>query len=188
MASAALPADSLPTNTQSDVSDALRIAAAFERELFHIEDSRLSGTDSQAAILIAAAIAVATFTGGLVKSGQVSLPALAATGFLAILVTAVALHARRERPRPLGAAAQTMKETGVSAADAVGVMYRLVTEGALTDSTIIGRAEYDAWYALSSSIKARRRVKSGWYLTAVLFLLAEVGAAVYTALSINPST
>lgn len=172
---------------RQEPSDTLRNAAAFQRDLFRIEDGRLAGTDSQAAILIGAAVAIVTFTGGLVKSGQVRITGLVATAALAILVSAVALQARRERPNAVGGAAARMWETGTSARDAVQAMYELVKDGAIPDPTSLARAEYDAWYALSKSINARRRVKSGWYLLAVVLLLLEVAAAMYTALGLNPA-
>src|SRR3712207_4410453 len=56
----------------SERLEALKVAAVFERELFRIDDARLAATDTQAGILIAAAVAVATFTGGLVRNGAVN--------------------------------------------------------------------------------------------------------------------
>jgi len=168
--------------------DALNIAAAFQREIFRINEGRLAGTDAQAGILIAAAVAVATFTGGLVKSGAVDFPGLVATGLLAVVVTVLALHARRERPRALSrSAAEQMKTTGQEAGEKVGEMYDLAKVPTFADPVAAARAEFDAWYALSASIKARRTVKVAWYVIAVVGLLLEVGAAVYTAISLNPS-
>jgi hypothetical protein len=168
--------------------DAINIAAAFQREIFRINEGRLAGTDAQAGILIAAAVAVATFTGGLVKSGDVDILGLVATGVLAVVVTVLALHARRERPWALRrSAAADMEATGAEAGQKVGEMYALARDESFADPVVAARAEFDAWYALSASIKARRRVKTAWYVTAVAGLLLEVGAAVYTAISLNPS-
>ncbi|MDQ1742070.1 MAG: hypothetical protein QOE23_409 [Pseudonocardiales bacterium] len=164
-----------------ELIDTLRNAAAFQRDLFRIEDGRLAGTDSQAAILIAAAVAIVTFTGGLVKAGHVRTSGLIATAILAILVAIVALYARRERPKAIGGAAREMRSTGERAAQAVEAMYNLVNDLTLTNSKSVARAEYDSWYALSKSLIARRRVKTYLYFVAVVLLLVEVGAAMYTA-------
>jgi hypothetical protein len=171
--------------SRSQELEGMKIAASFQRELFRINDGRLANTDAQAAILIAAAVAIATFTGGLVRTGEIHGLGLVGTGASAVLVTVLALYARRERPRFLGLST-AMKRTGDQAGDKVAKMYDLVQNGSLDDLKT-ARAEFDAWYALSASIKARREVKSTWYVSAVVVLLLELGVAIYTALSLNPT-
>ena len=65
-------------------------------------------------------------------------------------------------------------------------MYDAVQDDSFGDALLTARIEFDAWHALSESIKARRRVKSAWYLTAVVGLLLQMAAAIYTALSLTP--
>ncbi|WP_448638958.1 hypothetical protein [Geodermatophilus sp. URMC 63] len=81
---------------------AITVAAAPQREVFRIGEGRLAGTDAQAGILIAAAVAVVTFTGGLVESGDVDVIGLVATGVLAVVVTVLALHATGRGVVPRG--------------------------------------------------------------------------------------
>jgi hypothetical protein len=177
-----------PSAQASEKLDANNIASAFQREIFRINEGRLASTDTQAGILIAAAVTVATFTGGLVKSGDVDIAGLVSTGALAVVVTILALHARRERPWALSrSAAAEMEQTGVLAGKKVGQMYDSARDESFGDPVAAARAEFAAWYALSASIKARRRVKTAWYVIAVVGLLVEVAAATYTALSLNPS-
>ena len=100
-------------------------------------------TDAQAAILIVAAVAIATFTGGLVRTGEIHVLGLAGTGASAVLVTALALYARRERPNFLGLST-AMKRTGDQAGDEAAKVYNLVQKGSLDDLKA-ARAEFDAW-------------------------------------------
>jgi hypothetical protein len=80
-----------------------------------------------------------------------------------------------------------MDGTGSEAGRRVGRMYDAVQEDAFGDPLRTARIEFDAWHALSESIRARRRVKSAWYVPAVVGLLLEVAAAIYTALSLTPA-
>jgi hypothetical protein len=172
---------------ESDL-DAARIPAGFQREIFQIGDARLTATDAQAGILIAAAVAIATFTGGLVKNGHVSEPGLLTTGSLAIVVTVLALHARRERPAYPGKRSTKMELAGDLARIRVNRVHDLVhADGPPGDATGAALTEFAAWHALSDSVSARREVKDRWYVAAVVVLLFEVGAAIWTALNVNPT-
>jgi hypothetical protein len=72
--------EALPTESgRASAADPLKIAAAFQREIFRTQDSRLSQLDGLGGIVVAAAIAVATFTGSLVKNGNVSISGLITT-------------------------------------------------------------------------------------------------------------
>jgi hypothetical protein len=71
-----LPAES----TRASAADPLKIAEAFQRKIFGTQDSRLSHLDALGGIVVAAAIAVATFTGSLMKNEDVSIAALSPQG------------------------------------------------------------------------------------------------------------
>jgi len=179
------PATMGDSAARSQDLEKMKIAASFQRELFRINDGRLANTDAQAAILIAAAVAIATFTGGLIRTGEIHVLGLVGTGASAVLVTVLALSARRERPK-FSEESKEMKRTGDKAAEEVDRMYNLARDESQDDLATL-RAEFNAWYALSASIKARREVKSAWYVWAVVVLLLELGVAIYTALSLNPT-
>jgi hypothetical protein len=185
----ALRNDSAPTGELDAASplEATSIPAAFQREIFRIGDSRLAATDAQAGILIAAAVAVATFTGGLVKNGHVHPPGLVVTGALAILVTTMALYARRERPRWPGKRGTKMHVAGDLARVRVNQVHDLVrSDHPSADAIRAASAEFNAWHALADSITSRREVKDRCYVAAIAVLLIEVCAAIWTALSVNP--
>jgi len=183
----AQPAEGNGRQARPDL-EAVKIPAAFQQEIFDIGDRRLTATDAQAGILIAAAVAIATFTGGLVKSGQVDEPGLVTTGLLAIAVTVLALHARREPPRYAGRRFTKMQLAGELARIRVNRVHDLVHDGGPPgDAAGAALTEFAAWHALSDSVSARREVKDRWYGAAVVFLLFEVCAAIWTALNLNPS-
>src|SRR5688572_7236515 len=75
-------------------ADPWKIAAAFQREIFRTQDLRLSHLDAAGGIVVAAAIAVATFTGSLMRNERVWIPGLVATGLLCGVTVAIALYAR----------------------------------------------------------------------------------------------
>ena len=112
--------DSRGTTAPQSAVEAMKLAAAFQREIFRTDDGRLTSADAQADILIAAAVAVATFTGGLVRNGDIDPRGLVATGALAVVVTMLALFARRERPGTFGRSKAEMDSTGSEAGRRVG--------------------------------------------------------------------
>jgi hypothetical protein len=73
-----------------------------------------------------------------------------------------------------------MKRTGKAARKAVARFQASARTEPPADAAEIARLEFDAWYALSESINARRRVKVLYFLLAVVFLLLEVGAAIFS--------
>jgi hypothetical protein len=99
-------------STAASAADPLKIAAAFQREIFRTQDSRLSHLDALGGIVVAAAIAVATFTGGLMKNEKVSISGLIITGLMCAVTVGIALYARRERPRGRGEPAEAMNCKG----------------------------------------------------------------------------
>ncbi len=164
----------------SDV-DSWKIAAAFQLQIFRTQDSRLAHLDALGGIVVAAAIAVATFTGSLIRNDRLSIPGLVTTGLLCVLTVGATLYARRERPKGRGKPAEVMKCTGEAAKEAVARFQSSARAEPQCDAADIARLEFDAWYSLSESINARRRVKVLYFLLAVVFLLLEVAAAIISA-------
>jgi hypothetical protein len=172
----------LPTDSALvSAADPWKIAAAFQREIFRTQDSRLSHLDALGGIVVAAAIAVATFTGSLMKNEQVSIPGLVATGVLCGVTVAIALYARRERPKGRGQRGEEMNDKGAEAKSAVGWFQAKVRTRTLGDAAEAAGLEFDAWYALSESINARRKVKGLYFVWAIIALLLEVAAAIFSA-------
>ena len=133
--------------------ESAKIPPAFQREVFRISDTRLASTDAQAGILIAVAVAVATFTGGLARDGGLHLLGLLVTGALAIVVTVLALYARRERPTYPGKRGIKMQLAGELARVRVNQVHDLLRiGGSLDDATGAALAECNAWHVLSDSI------------------------------------
>ena len=161
--------------------DSWKIAAAFQLQIFRTQDSRLAHLDALGGIVVAAAIAVATFTGSLIRTEGVSIPGLVTIGLLCVLTVGAALYARRERPKGRGKSAKVMKRTGKAARKAVAQFQASARAEPQCDAAEIARLEFDAWYHLSESINARRRVKVLYFLLAVVFLLLEVAAAIFSA-------
>jgi hypothetical protein len=172
-----------PTAASPMVSevDSWKIAAAFQLQIFRTQDSRLAHLDALGGIVVAAAIAVATFAAGLMRNQKVSIPGLVITGILCVLTVAAALYARRERPKGGGKAGKVMQCTGDAAREAVARFQESTRAEPLANAAKIARLEFDAWYHLSESINARRRVKVFYFLLAVVFLLLEVAAAIFSA-------
>jgi hypothetical protein len=171
-----LPIESAPASA----ADPLKIAAAFQREIFRTQDSRLSHLDALGGIVVAAAIAVATFTGSLMKNEKVSISGLIITGLMCAVTVGIALYARRERPKGRGEPAEAMNCKGREAERAVGGFQEKVRTRALGDAAETARLEFNAWYALSESINTRRKVKGAYYVWAVVALLLEVAAAIFS--------
>jgi len=126
--------------------------------------------------------------GGLVKNGHVTEPSLVTTGVLAIVVTVLALYARRERPAYPGKRGVKMQLAGELARVRVNQVHDLMrAKGSLEDAVRTAHTEFNAWHALSDLITARREVKGRCHVGAIALLLVEVGAAIWTALTVNPS-
>ena len=162
-------------------ADPWKIAAAFQREIFRTQDSRLSHLDALGGIVVAAAIAVATFTGSLMRNDGVWIPGLVATGLLCGVTVGIALYARRERPKGKGQRGENMNDKGTKAERAVGRFQARVRTRTLGDAVEAAGLEFDAWYALSESINARRSVKGIFFVWAIIALLLEVAAAILSA-------
>jgi hypothetical protein len=173
----------MPSSESPVVStaDPLKIAAAFQLQIFRTQDSRLSNLDALGGIVVAAAIAVATFTGSLMKNEHVSIPGLVATGLLCVVTVAIALYARRERPKGRGKPAKVMRRKGKAARRAVALFQEKVRTEQIHDAAETARLEFNASYALSESINARKKVKVLYFLLAIIFLLLEVAAAIFSA-------
>jgi hypothetical protein len=69
---------------------------------------------------------------------------------------------------------------GREAEKAVGGFQEKVRTRALGDAAESATLKFNAWYALSESINTRRKVKGAYYVWAVVALLLEVAAAIFS--------
>lgn len=165
----------------ASLDDAYKVSGAFQREIFRTQDSRLANVDALAGIVVAAAIAIATFAGTLVKEQRGSVIATLLTAAFCGLTVTIALLGRRERPKGWGRKGVEMAQKGVEAEKAVGMFQAAVRNRRLNNATDAAQLDFDAWYALSESLDARRKVKAVYFVLAVVALFMEVGFAIYLA-------
>jgi hypothetical protein len=152
--------------------EALKAKAEFQRELYRVADARIGNFDTQVGVIIAATVAVVGFGAGAATRGKV-VPELLTASVAAAAVTALlALAARQELPWLwLPVLHRRMREAADNAKTAVGSVH---WKKHFTATESAYESIFDAWYALATSIEARRRVKQTLYALAILGLFVEL--------------
>lgn len=84
--------------TPESYSESVRVKAEFRQELYKVTDSRIANLDAQAAILVAAAVAIAGFVAAAGRDGGLAGWKLALVGVIGGASALFALYARRVSP------------------------------------------------------------------------------------------
>ncbi len=151
-------------------------AAAFQRELYRAADARVLHLDQQAAVLIAAAIALAGYGASALGGGKITSGHFVGLSLAAVATIAITLWARFNHPCLPTKKNVVMRKAKAKAETACRALDDLT--GLPTVADVQGRI-HDAWRKLVNSSDLRRAEKQKVYLMAIATLLIEVGILCY---------
>lgn len=152
------------------ISEISEPAAAFQRELYRAADNRVLHLDQQAAVLIAAAIALAGYGASALGGGKIASEYFIGLSVAGGVTIVIALCARSNHPWLPTCKNSKMQDAKREARDACRALDDLKK---LTTVAEVQVRIYDAWRTLVDSSDRRRAEKQEIHLIAVLTLLLE---------------
>jgi hypothetical protein len=159
--------------TAATPDEVWKARAEFQREIYRVADARVASFDTQLGVIIAAAVALVGFGAGAATSREVTSSSLITAVAAAAVTALLALCARQELPWLwLPVLHARMKRAAWEAETAVGAIH---AGGRPTAADDPYHEVFNAWYAVSKSIEARRKLKQAIYAMAVLGLFVELG-------------
>jgi hypothetical protein len=150
--------------------EALKARSEFAKNIYAVADARISAYDSQAGVLVAAAIAVAGFGVASWGRGGLHVGWFIAAALAAVASVRASVNARAVVPKPVSnALKQRLNDSEKAVADALALQPR-DADSTTTSHKVI----FNAWHVMSLSSNLRRDIKNRFYSLAVLLLLLEL--------------
>ena len=151
-------------------AEAAKVKAEFQRELYKVADSRMASSDSQAGVIVAAAVTVAGFAAAATRDRQVNMWLFWFAGVAAAVTALLALYSRRDHPVWPGAGDRDMQTARSKAEEAVGAFY----EAEMDSAESAYACAFETWHHMATSLESRRKRKQLIFGIAVAVLLVEL--------------